>query len=113
MTSTEKMVSFPRCYGSILAAIVSSEPAEHCNVIVATYNSNVRLHYIAQFALSHFYMLLGPTQPPIQCVPGALSLGVKRPEREADRSPPSSADVRNVWSYTSTPPIRLHGVVLN
>jgi hypothetical protein len=37
---------------------------------------------------------LGPTQPPIQWVPGALSLGVKRPGREADHSPPSSAEVR-------------------
>jgi hypothetical protein len=47
---------------------------------------------------------LGPTQPPIQWVPGALSLGVKRQEREADHSPPSSAEVKNAWSYTSTPP---------
>jgi hypothetical protein len=37
---------------------------------------------------------LGPTQPPIQCVPEALSLGVKRPGREADHSPPSSAKVK-------------------
>jgi len=36
---------------------------------------------------------LGPTQPPIQWVPGVLSLGVKRPGREADHSPPSSAEV--------------------
>jgi hypothetical protein len=36
----------------------------------------------------------GPTQPPIQWVPGALSLWVKRPGREADHSPPSSADVK-------------------
>jgi hypothetical protein len=35
----------------------------------------------------------GPTQPPSQWVPGALSLGVKRPGREADHSPPSSAEV--------------------
>jgi hypothetical protein len=56
---------------------------------------------------------LGPTQPPIQWVPGAISLEVKRPGREADRSPPSSAKVKNAWSYTSTPPIRLHGVVLS
>jgi hypothetical protein len=55
---------------------------------------------------------LEPTQPPIQWVPGALSLGVKRPECEADHSPPSSDEVKNAWSYTSTPPIRLHGVVL-
>jgi hypothetical protein len=39
--------------------------------------------------------------------------GVKRPGREADHSPPSSAEVKNEWSYTSTPPIRLHGVVLS
>jgi hypothetical protein len=46
---------------------------------------------------------LGPTQPPIQWAPGALSLGVKRPGREADHSPPSSAEVKNAWSYTSIP----------
>jgi hypothetical protein len=58
-------------------------------------------------------MALGPTQPPIQLVPGALSLGIKRPLREADHSPPSSAEVKNAWSYTSTTPVRLHGVVLS
>jgi hypothetical protein len=46
---------------------------------------------------------LGPTQPPIQRVPWALSPGVKRPRREADHSPPSSSEVKNAWSYTSTP----------
>jgi hypothetical protein len=46
---------------------------------------------------------LGPTQPPTQWVPGAFSLGVKRPGREADHSPPSSAEVKNAWSYTSAP----------
>jgi hypothetical protein len=34
---------------------------------------------------------LGPTQPPIQWIPGFLYLGVKRPELEADHSSPSSA----------------------
>jgi hypothetical protein len=56
---------------------------------------------------------LGPTQPPIQWVPEALSLGVKRPGSEADYSPPSSAEVRNARScYTSTPPIHLSFVWL-
>jgi hypothetical protein len=36
----------------------------------------------------------GPTQPPIQWIPGALSLGVKWQEREADHSSPSSAEVK-------------------
>jgi hypothetical protein len=37
-------------------------------------------------------------------VPGALSLGLKRPEREADRSPPSSAEVKEcVELYLHSP----------
>jgi len=31
---------------------------------------------------------------------------------EANQSPPSSAKVEKAWNYTSTPPIRLHGVVV-
>jgi hypothetical protein len=45
---------------------------------------------------------LGPTQPPIQWVLGALSLGVKRPWCEADHSPPPNAEVKNMWSYAFT-----------
>jgi len=33
-----------------------------------------------------------------------------KPGREADHSPPSNAEVDNAWSYSSTPPIRLHSV---
>jgi hypothetical protein len=47
---------------------------------------------------------LGSTQPPIQWVPEALSLGVKRPGREADHSPPASTKVKKMWVYTSTAP---------
>jgi hypothetical protein len=57
---------------------------------------------------------LGPAQPPIKRVPGALSLVVKRTGCAANHSPPCSVDVKNAWrSYTSIPVIRLHGVVLN
>jgi len=41
---------------------------------------------------------------PIQWVPGTLSLGVKRPEPEADHLFPFSAEIKNVWKYTSTLP---------
>jgi hypothetical protein len=37
----------------------------------------------------------GPTQLPIQWVPGTLSPEVKRPGREADNSPAFSAEVKN------------------
>jgi len=46
---------------------------------------------------------LGPTQPPIEWVPGDLSLGVKRLGHEANHSPPLSAEVKNAWSYTFAP----------
>jgi len=38
---------------------------------------------------------------------------VKRPGREANHSISSSAEVKNAWSYTSTPSTLLHGVVLS
>jgi hypothetical protein len=48
--------------------------------------------------------LWGSTQPPIQCVPWALSPEVKQQGCEADHSPPSCAEVKSMWIYTSTPP---------
>jgi hypothetical protein len=61
----------------------------------------------------HIQTGLGPTQPPIQRVLGALTLAVKQVGHEADHSPPCSAEVKNALNYTSTPPIRLHGTVLS
>jgi hypothetical protein len=55
------------------------------------------------FSLTTPRPALGSTQPPIQWVPGALSLEVKRPGRETDHSLPSSAKFKNVWNYTFTP----------
>jgi hypothetical protein len=65
-------------------------------------------------------MKLKSTNHLIKWVPG-----LKFPGREADHLPPSSAEVKNAWDYTSTLAyvfmawclvkyrIRLHGVVLN
>jgi hypothetical protein len=59
--------------------------------------------------------VLEPTQPPIQWMLGAASPGVERQGREADHSPPSSAEVKNVKNDGAIPPfsLRLHGVVPN
>jgi hypothetical protein len=46
----------------------------------------------------------GSTQHHVQLVPGALSVVVKWQEHEADHSCPSVAEVKHVWSHTSTPP---------
>jgi hypothetical protein len=56
---------------------------------------------------------LEPTQPPIQRVPAALSLGVKRPGREVNHSPPYSAEVKECVELYLHSPIRLNGVVLS
>jgi hypothetical protein len=56
----------------------------------------------------HFSMssrpALGPTQSPIPWATTAFSSGVKRSGREADRSLPTSAEIKKTWLYTSTPP---------
>jgi hypothetical protein len=57
--------------------------------------------------------VLVSTQPAIQWVLGALSLGVKRPGREADHSPPSSAEVKEWVELYLHFPIRLRGMVLS
>jgi hypothetical protein len=56
---------------------------------------------------------LDPTHPPIQWVPGVLSLGVKLLGREADHSPPFTAEFKNAWNYTSIPSTPPNGMVLN
>jgi hypothetical protein len=47
---------------------------------------------------------LGTIQPPIQWVPEAPCLGVKRPGRGAQNSSPPSAEVKNAWKCNSTSP---------
>jgi hypothetical protein len=47
---------------------------------------------------------LEPTQPLMQWIQGAISLGVKRPGREVDLSPPYSAEVKEcVELYLHSP----------
>jgi hypothetical protein len=51
---------------------------------------------------------LGPTQNPIQCVPG-----VKQPGREADHSSPSRAKVKTDGVIPPFPHNVFNGIVLN
>ena len=53
---------------------------------------------------------LGPTQRPLQCV-RRLFPGVKRAGRGVDHRPPSSVELKKEYSYTSTPPLSLHGML--
>jgi hypothetical protein len=54
--------------------------------------ANVTLRKLRFF---YSFSALGPTQPPVQWVPGgSFSGGKARPGRDADRSSPSSAEVK-------------------
>jgi hypothetical protein len=63
------------------------------------------------FLFIEFRQVLGSSQPPIQWVLWAISLGVWQ-RREAYHSPPSSAESRMVELYLHYV-MHIHGIVLN
>jgi hypothetical protein len=64
---------------------------------------------LARIGVRYFSLLqgiqpgCGAHQVSFQWLPLALSLGIRLWGREADRSPPSSAEIKEWWSYVSTP----------
>jgi hypothetical protein len=89
----------------------------HLSQAIKTRYNDIKIYIIFQVMHDLFFSTvsrpaLGPIQPPIQWVLGALSLGVKRKGREADHLPPSSAEVNNGGDIHPLP-IRPHGIMLN
>jgi len=78
----------------------------------AGFDSRQRQGFISSLPRPYRYRS-GAHLSPIQWVLGGSSLRIKRPDYEIDHLPPSSAEVKNAWGYTATPPIRFHGVELN
>jgi hypothetical protein len=70
------------------------------NISIMVFNSIMQLDFLSTSSRP----VLGIIQPPIQWALGALSPGLKRPGCEANHSPPTSAEVKKKWIYTSTPP---------
>jgi hypothetical protein len=62
-----------------------------------------RVRFLAEGDISLFATASRPALGPTVGTGGSPSLGVKRPWREADHSPPCSAEVKNAWSCTSNP----------
>jgi hypothetical protein len=58
---------------------------------------------------SEIYRLWGPPNL-LYCGHWSSFPGIKLPGREVNHSPPSSAEVKNEWGYTSVPPVYPHGV---
>jgi hypothetical protein len=57
---------------------------------------------MSEFSLLHVVFGVHPTSYPMNT--GGSFLEVKRPGREGDHSPPTSAEVKKMRIYTSTPP---------
>jgi hypothetical protein len=64
----------------------------------------------SDFCLLNNRQALGPTQSIIQWIPGG---GLLRLRRDVNNSSPSSAKVKNVWSCTHNPPMRLHDLYID
>jgi hypothetical protein len=65
----------------------------------------IRLHGV--FSCGIFYEAASSEIDLLWVPPSLLSKGVpvvKSPGREADHSPPTSAEVKKMWIYTTTPP---------
>jgi hypothetical protein len=74
-------------------------------MIWTTERSEFESHKSQEFSLLQVVQTgsgVHPTSYPM--VPGALSPGVKWQVREANHSPPTSAEVKEMWIYTITPP---------
>jgi hypothetical protein len=64
----------------------------------------VRVPVVQEFSLLHVVQTGSGSSPNLLSSTGALSPGIKRPGREADHSPPASAEVKKLWNYTTTTP---------
>jgi hypothetical protein len=93
----------------------------HSLVSIATgyglVNWGSRVQFLVEagnFSLYHHIQNSSGAQPASypMGIRGSFPVG-KWPGHEADYSPPSSAEIRNAWIYTSTPPRRLNGMVLS
>jgi hypothetical protein len=94
-----------------------SESRDSSVGIATTYGLQARMvgvRFLARTGRFHVHTASRPalrlTQAPIQGIPKALSLGVKRLKREADHSPPYSAEVNKcVDLYLHSPNISCRG----
>jgi hypothetical protein len=79
----------------VQSSLDSPNPWKQCGVFRLSNHSDYWIPNKKKYFFLHLVQTyLGPTQSPIQLVPAALSTGVKWPEREANHSPPTSAEVK-------------------
>jgi hypothetical protein len=70
-----------------------------------TEGSEFEYRYGEEFSLLQIFQTGSEVHPPSYSLSTGNSFpGVKRPGREVDHSPPTSAEVKKMWIYTSTSP---------
>jgi hypothetical protein len=77
--------------------------------------SEVLRDFFMFFKCKEIYLFPKTSKPDLGPTQAFHSIGTraKLPEHEADYSPPSTAEVKNDWSYTSTHPTSLQGMYKN
>ena len=92
----------------ILASLLSGDPEWRCSLSHGLYAPRLESHQG-----QHIFLFSAPVQTVPGAHPASCSMvpiffpGVKRPERDVYHSPPSRAEVKSEWSYTSVFRIRL------
>ena len=119
------LLNFPRTYPkstinipSFVLSYFQYESVQPAQLVQRLGYGRDILHDVARLpaAATGFYLVprgrtdSGATRGPIQKVLGVLPTGTVRPGSEDDHSPPSSAEAKNEWSYSSTVLIYRHGV---
>jgi hypothetical protein len=73
-------------------------PNRHCLISLNSLDPHKLLPYYFPLSLCILFV-----RCPVQCILGAISPGANRPKREADQSLQTSAEVKKIWIYESTP----------
>jgi hypothetical protein len=92
---------------AILDAVVKRNipsPRRESNPRTPIVQPVAKLYTKIDFNIIFISTALGPTQPAIQWVPGALTPAIKRPGHEADHSYASSTELMMEWSHVFTHP---------
>ena len=109
LSSSSTINSWGRGWGFLRTLCIFCKKIYKTFWSLTQYSSDRTNTFFKNIISPNLQLALPSIQTPINRCCGSLP-AVKRPGPELDHSLPSNAEVKNEWSCTSTPPIRLHGV---
>jgi len=90
------------CIPALSGWLATSQSAQHSDQESQTLRPHVHVDRLPIMQRLQFHRSL-------RRIPNVLLRECQAPEHEADISPPTTADIKNEWSCTSSPPICLYG----